>query len=218
MNEEAVAHRLEQLRGLIAQYAVHDTVAICAVTKGFDAEAVEIAQRLGCDAIGENYAQEAISKLAGVGASHPPVHFIGRLQSNKIRSLVDVVDVWQSIDRPSLIDELAKRAPGAHMYVQVNATGEADKGGCGLSEAEMLVTRARAAGLNVVGLMTVGPTEPDPVRAQAAFGAVREMADQLGLHGCSMGMSGDLAAALAAGSTLVRVGTALFGERPLHRS
>jgi pyridoxal phosphate enzyme (YggS family) len=173
-----------------------------------------LAQRLGCDAVGENYAQEAINKLAVVGDERPPVHFIGRLQSNKIRLLVGVVDVWQSIDRVSLIDELAKRSPGAQMYVQVNATGEPDKGGCEPGDTADLVARARAVGLSVQGLMTVGPTEPDPARTAAAFAAVRTLADDLQLTGCSMGMSGDLDLALAAGSTLVRVGTALFGGRP----
>lgn len=184
------------------------------MTKGFGDDAVRVAHRLGCDAVGENYAQEAIAKIAACGAEHPPVHFIGRLQSNKIRSLVGVVDVWQSIDRPALIDELAKRAPGAHIYVQVNATGEADKGGCSVTDTEALVNQARNAGLQVDGLMTVGPTTADPGATRRAFATVRTLADQLDLQGCSMGMSGDLEIALAEGTTLVRIGTALFGERP----
>lgn len=214
MNEPAVAHRLEQLRKRISSHAVRGPVALCAVTKGFGADAVALAHRLGCDAVGENYAQETINKMASVDGPRPPVHFIGRLQSNKIRLLVGVVDVWQSIDRASLIEELAKRAPGAQIYVQVNATGEADKGGCDPGETEALVAQARGAGLTVLGLMTVGPTEPDAARTAAAFGTVRTLADDLRLHGCSMGMSDDLDLALAAGSTLVRVGTALFGDRP----
>jgi len=214
LNEPAVAQRLELLRARLATHATRGPVALCAVTKGFGAEAIVLAQRLGCDAVGENYAQEAINKLAVVGDERPPVHFIGRLQSNKIRLLVGVVDVWQSIDRVSLIDELAKRSPGAQMYVQVNATGEPDKGGCEPGDTADLVARARAVGLSVQGLMTVGPTEPDPARTAAAFAAVRTLADDLQLTGCSMGMSGDLDLALAAGSTLVRVGTALFGGRP----
>jgi pyridoxal phosphate enzyme (YggS family) len=214
LNEPAVAQRLKQIRQHIAGRATRGPVALCAVTKGFGAEAVEIAQRLGCDAVGENYAQEAISKMAAVGSIRPPVHFIGRLQSNKIRLLVGVVDVWQSIDRASLIDELVKRAPGAQVYVQVNATGEPDKGGCAVGDAARLVAQAQAAGLVVQGLMTVGPTESDAAHTTAAFATVRALADELELVGCSMGMSNDLDLALAAGSTLVRLGTALFGERP----
>lgn len=214
MDEAAVARRLAQLREQLAAQATRGPVAICAVTKGFGADAVSLAQRLGCDAVGENYAQEAASKIARTGAAHPPVHFIGRLQTNKIRLLVGVVDVWQSVDRESVVAELAKRNSGARIYVQVNATNEPDKGGCPLQEAPPLVERARAAGLEVLGLMTVGPTDTNPARTSAAFGAVRRLADDLGLHGCSMGMSGDLDIALREGTTMVRVGTALFGERP----
>jgi PLP dependent protein len=145
------------------------------------------------------------------------VHFLGRLQSNKIRSLASVVAVWQSVDRASLVDELVKRAPGAHIYVQVNAANEPDKGGCALHATADLVRHARAGGLVVEGLMTVGPTDGHPERTQAAFQAVRQAADDLELAGCSMGMSGDIELALAAGSTMVRVGTALFGERPLPK-
>lgn len=216
MDEAAVARRLAQLREQLAAHATRGPVAICAVTKGFGADAVALAQQLGCDAVGENYAQEAVRKIALTGTAHPPVHFIGRLQTNKVRLLVGVVDVWQSVDRDSVVAELAKRDGGARIYVQVNATDEPDKGGCPPSAAPRLVERARAAGLEVLGLMTVGPTDADPARTSAAFGAVRRLADDLGLHGCSMGMSGDLDIALREGTTMVRVGTALFGERPAH--
>jgi len=214
LDEAAVARRLAQLRDTVSRGATRGPVAICAVTKGFGSDAVRLAHRLGCDAVGENYAQETVAKIAEVGNEHPPVHFIGRLQSNKIRSLVGVVDVWQSVDRASLIDEIVKRAPGARIYVQVNATGEPDKGGCAPDDTGPLVERARHAGLRVEGLMTVGPTTPDPDMTRRAFSLVRALADRLGLAGCSMGMSGDVDIALAEGSTLVRVGTALFGERP----
>ena len=217
MDEPAIAQRLTQLRSQLNERATRGPVVVCAVTKGFGAQAVQIAHRLGCEAIGENYAQEAIAKIAEVASAHPPVHFLGRLQSNKIRSLASIVAVWQSVDRASLVDELVKRAPGARIYVQVNATNEPDKGGCALHAAADLVRHARMGGLVVEGLMTVGPTDADPERTQAAFNAVRQAADDLELAGCSMGMSGDIELALAAGSTMVRVGTALFGERPLPK-
>ena len=214
IDEAAVARRLAQLREQLARGARRGPVSLCAVTKGFGADVVTLAHRLGCDAVGENYAQEAVAKIAAAGAEHPPVHFIGRLQTNKIRSLVGVVDVWQSVDRDSVIDELAKRANGARIFVQVNATAEPDKGGCPMSDAKGLVERARTRGLEVLGLMTVGPTNGDPTETRSAFASVRELADRLGLAGCSMGMSGDLDIALEEGTTLVRVGTGLFGERP----
>lgn len=214
LDEAAVARRLEALRRTIAGGSSHGPVTICAVTKGFPAEVLRLTLRLGCEAIGENYAQEAVAKVAEVGSEHPPLHFIGRLQGNKIKQLAGIVDVWQSIDRESLVEELARRAPGARMYVQVNATQEADKGGASLTETPSLVATARRLGLDVAGLMTVGPTDGDRERTRRAFRTVRHLADQLGLPGCSMGMSGDLDIALAEGTTMVRVGSALFGERP----
>ncbi|MFZ9076534.1 MAG: YggS family pyridoxal phosphate-dependent enzyme [Ilumatobacteraceae bacterium] len=214
MDESAVADRLAELRRVVNAGATRGPVTICAVTKGFGADVVALAHRLGCDAIGENYAQEVTAKIAAVGTDHPPVHFIGRLQSNKVRSLVGVVTVWQSVDRESIVDELAKRSPGAHVYIQVNATSEADKGGCEPEHASGLVERARRAGLIVDGLMTVGPTDGNPRRTRDAFAMVRRLADAIGVVGCSMGMSGDVAIALEEGSTMVRVGSALFGERP----
>jgi len=213
LDEADVARRLAQLRDVLAAGATRGPIAICAVTKGFGSDAVRVAAKLGCDAVGENYAQEAIAKLAEVEGVRPPVHFIGRLQSNKVKSLVGVVDVWQSVDRAALVDEIAKRAPAASIYVQVNATGEADKGGCDTAEVSQLVRRAADKGLTVLGLMTVGPTDLDPTRTREAFSTVRRLADDLGLAGCSMGMSDDLRIALEEGSTMVRVGTALFGRR-----
>ena len=92
----------------------------------------------------------------------PEIHFIGRLQSNKVRSLAGVVDVYESVDRPSLVNAIARRSPGARVLVQVDTTGEPGKGGCPLGEAANLVAAADDAGLRVEGLMTVGPTEGGP--------------------------------------------------------
>jgi len=213
IDEAAVAERLTALRAVIAEGQQRGDVTLCAVTKGFDASTWRLAKRLGCVAIGENYAQEVVRKHAEVGNDHPAVHFIGQLQTNKVRSLASIVAVWQSVDRAALVVEIAKRAPGSRIFVQVNATEEPEKGGCTLGEAGGLVAQARESGLVVEGLMTVGPTDADPQRTRAAFAAVRRRADELGLHGCSMGMTGDLAIALAEGSTMVRIGTALFGPR-----
>lgn len=214
MDEATVARRLEALRETVSGGSSRGPVTICAVTKGFPAEVIRLAARLGCEAIGENYAQEALAKIAEVGGGHPPLHFIGRLQGNKIKQLAGIVAVWQSIDRVSLVDELTRRAPGARIFVQVNATQEADKGGASVTDTPVLVATARRQGLDVAGLMTVGPTDGDPEGTRRAFRTVRRLADELGLPGCSMGMSGDLDIALAEGTTMVRIGSALFGERP----
>ena len=184
-----------------------------AVTKGFDVDAVAAAAAAGIASIGENYAQELLTKLEAARAAGLAVHFIGRLQSNKVRQLAGAVAVWESIDRPALIAELARRVPGAKLLVQVAATGEPGKGGCPPEDVPALVEQARAASLQVRGLMTVGPTVGGPEAARPVFRLVRRMVDDLGLSTCSMGMTDDLEVAVEEGSTEVRLGTALFGPR-----
>ena len=164
--------------------------------------------------IGENYAQELLGKQAVAADAGVAIHFVGRLQSNKVRLVAEAVSVWESVDRPSLVDEIAHRAPGATVLIQVNATGEPGKGGCRPADAGRLVERARAAGLVVDGLMTIGPTEGGPEAARPAFGTVRRLVEELDLTTCSMGMTDDLEIAVEEGTTRVRLGTALFGPRP----
>ena len=214
-----VAGRLAELRHRIAAVdrRIVVPVSVVAVTKGFDSWAIEAAVAAGCDAIGENYAQELIDKADTIERLGPEVHFIGRLQRNKVRQLVGIVDVWCSLDRASIVDEVAKRTRGARVLVQVDPTGDPDKGGCSPHDVPALVERARARGLDVAGLMTVGPTGEPPEAARPGFRTVRSLADELGLDVCSMGMTGDLEVAVQEGSTEVRVGTALFGERPPRR-
>jgi pyridoxal phosphate enzyme (YggS family) len=192
-------------------------VDLVGVTKGFGPWAIEAAVAAGCDAIGESYAQELTAKRDTVERLHPEVHFVGRLQRNKIRQLVGLVDVWCSLDRTSVLDELAKRAPGARVLVQVDTTGDPGKGGCPFDDAASLAERARIAGLDVLGLMTVGPTGQRAEAARTGFRAVRALVDELALPVCSMGMSDDLEVAVQEGSTEVRLGTALFGQRPPRR-
>lgn len=209
-----VAERLDALRARIDRVdrRFDHPVEVLGVTKGHGPWAVTAAIGAGCDGIGENYAQELLAKGDAIGGALP-VHFIGRLQRNKVRQLVDVVDVWQSVDRASLIDEIARRAPGARVLVQVDTSEDPGKGGCSVAEVPALVDRARDIGLEIAGLMTVGPTGSPPEAAAPGFGVVRRLVDDLGLTVCSMGMSADLDVAVEAGSTLVRIGTALFGAR-----
>ena len=164
--------------------------------------------------IGENYAQELLTKSSAASGAGLVIHFVGRLQSNKVRLVAPVVAVWETLDRSSLVDEIARRSPGATVLIQVNTTGEPDKGGCPPEEVAALLARARAAGLVVDGLMTVGPTGAGPEAARPGFRLVRRMVDDLGLASCSMGMTDDLEVAVEEGTTRVRLGTALFGPRP----
>jgi len=208
---QAVVDNLAILRDRIAKAGGSD-VEVVAVTKTFGVDAVEAAMAAGLTCVGENYAQECVAKLAD--HDRPPlVHFIGHLQRNKIRKLAPIVDVWQSVDRLDTGVEIAKRAPGAKVMVQVDISGEESKSGCEPSEAEHLVELLSSEGLEVVGLMGIGPLA-EPEMSRPGFRLLRSMADRLGLRECSMGMSGDLEVAIEEGSTMIRIGRGLFGERP----
>lgn len=208
-----VTTNLDRVRDqIVAAGGDPERVRILAVTKGFGPEAPNAALGAGLADLGENYAQELAEKAPAVGGD-PTWHFIGRLQSNKVKLVADLVAVWQSVDRASLVDEIAKRAPGARILVQVNATGEDQKGGCAVPDVPDLVSRATEAGLTVEGLMTVG-VDGDDAATALAFERVAGLVADLGLREASMGMTADLALAVRAGSTQVRIGRALFGPRP----
>ena len=216
MDQRSVSEAVAALRNRIAQAGGTD-VALVGVTKTFGSQAWQFAKAAGCDAVGENYAQEVVQKAGEVAlADRLPVHFIGQLQSNKIKQLVGIVDVWQSIDRLALLTEIAKRTPesGSQVLLQVNVTGEDEKGGCAPAQVAELSRAARDLGIEVLGLMAVGPTNEDPIVTRSAFRMLRALVDEHGLRQCSMGMTGDLEIAVEEGSTMVRVGSALFGNRP----
>jgi pyridoxal phosphate enzyme (YggS family) len=193
------------------------SVDILAVTKGFGAEAVLAALGAGLPAVGENYAQELLDKAGSLAIDDPEVaprwHFIGRLQRNKVRQLAPLVTLWQTVDRIELAAEIAKRAPGAAVLVQLNLSGEEQKGGCEPEDGPSLVSRCRDLGLEVLGLMGVGPAGPAE-GSRAGFRQLVRLADDLALPVRSIGMSADLEVAVEEGSTLVRIGRDLFGERP----
>ncbi len=207
-----VAERLAAVHDRIAR-AGGTGVTVLPVTKTRGIEACQAAYAAGCADVGENYAQEVVAKFGGVDRPFG-VHFIGQLQTNKVRQLAPIISVYESVDRLSLIAELAKRVPNAIVFIQVAALTEPGKGGCVVAEVPALVAAAQEAGLAVRGLMTVGPTTGGPQAARAGFRAVRQLMDGLSLQVCSMGMTNDLEVAVQEGSTQVRVGSALFGERP----
>lgn len=210
--DRLVAERLAEVHARIER-AGGIGVRVLPVTKTFGIEACWAAYRAGCTAVGENYAQEVVTKLGNVERPFG-VHFIGQLQTNKVRALAPIIDCYETVDRRSLVDELAKRVPGATVLLQVAAAAEAGKGGCPLAEVPALLDHARSSGLLVNGLMTVGPTEGGPEAARPGFRAVRALLDRLQLEVLSMGMTDDLEVAVQEGATQVRVGSALFGSRP----
>jgi pyridoxal phosphate enzyme (YggS family) len=208
---DEVVHRLVVVRERIAAAGGADDLTVVAVTKGFGRDAVAAAVGAGLVDLGENYAQELLEKAPGQPDAR--FHFIGRLQRNKVRQLAPVVALWQSVDRAALARELASRAPGARVLVQLNLSGEPQKGGCPPDDAGALVAEARALGLDVQGLMGVGPAGL-PDAARAGFRRLVALADQHDLPVRSIGMSDDLEVAVQEGSTMVRVGRDLFGPRP----
>jgi hypothetical protein len=186
-------------------------VTVLAVTKGFGPEAIAAARTVGLSEVGENYAAELLAKAPG-----PPGtrwHFLGSIQRNKVPALAPLVHLWQGVARAVEGERIAGCAPGAAVLVQVDCTGRAGRNGCGPEAVPGLVRDLGGLGLEVRGLMTVAP-QGDPAAVAAAFGLVANLADTLGLPERSMGMTDDLEAAVAAGSTMVRVGRGLFGDRP----
>ncbi len=210
-----VAERVAQVRREIAERTDRH-VAVVAVTKTFPVDAWVAAASAGCDGIGENYAQELIDK-ARTMTPPLPVHFIGSLQSNKVKSLAPVVSLWQGVDRGSVIDEIAGRSPGAGVLVQVNTTGEASKSGVDPVDLGTMCRRATEKGLDLRGLMTLGPTAGGEAETRRAFVMLRQLADREGLVECSMGMSADYRLAVECGATIIRLGTTLFGQRETGR-
>lgn len=213
-----VGDRLEVVRQrIVAAGGDLDHVDVLAVTKGFGVGTVELAMAVGFRDAGENYAQELAAKAESLQGRAPRWHFIGRLQRNKVRKVAPWVHLWQSVDRLSLAQEIVRRAPGAALLVQVDAFGEPQKGGCPPGDVPTLVAELIDLGLDVRGLMAVG-LAGDPERSRSGFRQVRRLADDLALPVRSMGMTGDLEVAVQEGATLVRVGTALFGDRPARRA
>ena len=190
-------------------------VSLVAVTKTHPYESMRHAIDAGCDAIGENYVQEILEKLDGREAPGP-LHMIGSIQSNKVRRIAGIVDLWGAVDRASVIDEIGRRAATGgcrSVLLQVNTTDEGSKSGCTPAEVDILRTRAESAGLTVRGLMTIGPTNGSLAVQQTSFGLLRRLCDEGALEVCSMGMSDDFEVAVGCGSTMVRIGSAVFGPR-----
>lgn len=212
---QAVAGRLADLRRTLSDHG-GDNVEIVAVTKGFGVEAVHAAHAVGLLTVGENYAQELVAKATAEPAPNVTWHFIGQLQSNKIADLAPHVGLWQAVDRLKIGQRIARHQPGGRVLVQLRpaeAPSDGPKGGCPAAELPILVDDLRALGLSVDGVMTVG-VQGDLDATRRAFELATELSERHDLPIRSFGMSADLAEAIDCGSTMLRVGTALFGPRP----
>ena len=191
-----------------------DEITIVAVTKGFGPEVCRSALDAGLTMLGENRVQEGVVKMDAVKAG--VWHLIGHLQTNKVRIAVEHFAMIQSVDSARLAEAIARVDPRMAVLVEVNVAREPQKSGADPDRALGVITAA-AGVLDVKGLMAMGPTHGDPTPAFVELRTLRDEAEQrLGksLPVLSMGMSGDFEAAAAAGSTMLRLGQALFGPRP----
>ena len=204
-----------------------DDVRLLAVSKTFPAEAVLEAIAAGQSAFGENYLQEALDKIAAVSRALPgravEWHFIGPIQSNKTRPIAASFDWVHTVERLKIAQRLSEQRPVElpllNICLQVNISGEASKSGAAPEELLDLAQHvAQLPRLRLRGLMAIPEPETDVHKQRAAFARLRMLADSVRAKGIaldtlSMGMSGDLAAAVAEGATIVRVGSAIFGSR-----
>lgn len=211
MNAETIASRLARVR-----QGIPEGVGLVAVSKSHPAAAIREAFAAGQRDFGENYVQEWREKADAL-ADLPGLvwHFVGSLQTNKVKYLAARVGLIHTVDREELGREIARRwekaGARARVLVEVNLGGEASKGGCAAGQVPALVEALRRLpSLDVAGLTAIPPPEDDP---RPHFAALRALRDRLGLRELSMGMSGDYPVAIEEGATLVRIGTAIFGER-----
>ena len=192
-----------------------DEVTLLAVTKVFPADAILAGYELGMREFGENYVQEFEGKAAAVrGLAGARFHLIGHLQSNKSRKAGELFDVVQTVDSEKLGRRLDELGRPMDVMIEVKLSEEESKYGCAEEDLPPLVAALRSMrNLRLTGLMTMPPWSADAELSRPYFAKLRMLAEAHGLTGLSMGMSHDLEVAIQEGSTMVRVGTALFGSR-----
>jgi PLP dependent protein len=198
------------------------SVKLVAVTKTVPPAVIEQAIATGQRIFGENRVQEAAAKWPALRARHPGIelHLIGPLQSNKVREAVALFDAIETIDRPklarALAEEMARVDRRPRLFVQVNTGEESQKAGVGPAEADAFIALCRDTfALRIDGLMCIPPFDEEPAMH---FALLAKIAARNGLKELSMGMSGDFVRAIPFGATYVRVGTAIFGERPATKN
>ncbi|MBH1993216.1 MAG: YggS family pyridoxal phosphate-dependent enzyme [Sphingomonadaceae bacterium] len=219
---EEAARRLATIEDAISRAARltdrdADAVTLIAVSKTQEADAIRPLIAAGQRVFGENRVQESQDKWPALRDEYPDIalHLVGQLQSNKAAEAVALFDAIHGLDRPSLLTALVKAMDTAGKripcYIQVNIGAEAQKGGCAIADVPALIAATRAADIPLLGLMCVPPADVEPT---PYFALLAKMAREEGLDRLSMGMSSDYETAIMLGATDVRIGTALFGERP----
>ena len=229
LQSQAIAERLDAVRGEIRAAEARwnrppGSVALLAVSKRHSVAAIEAAMAAGQTAFGENYLQEAEEKRQALADADIEWHFIGPLQSNKTRAVAEGFDWVHAVDRLKIAQRLSAQRPSElaplNCCIQVNVSGEASKSGVAPDAVTALAHEVAALpGLRLRGLMTLPEAVHEFEAQRAAFRQLRELQETLiqqglNLDTLSMGMTNDLEAAIAEGATLVRIGTAVFGQRP----
>jgi len=229
MEYSELTSRLEDVRGRIEAACLRsgrqpESVKIVAVTKSHPPAAVEAAVAVGLEDVGENRVQELELKVAVLGRDAARWHLIGHLQRNKARKAIEHADLIHSVDSVRLAEKLSEEGVATgrvvRALVQVNVSGEESKGGIeGDGAIDQVARICVLPSLEILGLMTMAPLTDDLDRIRSVFAATRKLSEAaMSLPGyearyLSMGMSGDFEVAVEEGSTLVRLGTVLFGER-----
>lgn len=223
-----ISNALQAVRERVARAAAQcgrapASITLLAVSKTFGPDAIRAAHAAGQRAFGESYAQEALPKIAALSDLNLEWHFIGPMQSNKTKPIAAHFAWVHGVDRAKIAQRLSEQRPPElpplNICLQVNVSGEASKSGVAPAQLALLAsTVADFPRLKLRGLMAIPAPTEDAAQQRAAFGRVRELFEQLNAQGfaldtLSMGMSHDLEAAIQAGATLVRVGSAIFGSR-----
>ncbi|GHD35157.1 UPF0001 protein [Halioglobus pacificus] len=228
MNTQQLSDNIAKVRLRVRESAekcqrLPETISVLAVSKTRSADAVAAALDCGMRRFGENYLQEALEKIEQLAGRGIEWHFIGPIQSNKTRSIATHFDWAHSVDREKIARRLSEQRPDElpplQICLQVNISGEVSKSGVLPEEVPALANAiADLPGVKLRGLMAIPAATDDIAEQHAAFKKLREVFDELNANGAgldtlSMGMSGDMEAAIAEGATIVRIGTDIFGPR-----
>ena len=225
MSDFPLADAIRRVRARIAEAARRvgrdpAEIGLVAVTKGIGADSIRLAASAGITCIGESRLQEAMAKAAELADRGLEWHLIGHLQRNKVPQAVGRFALFHGVDSEPLMEAVSDRAlrSGIRQRILLQINVAADPGKHGFSPAELAPALDKAAGLDgiqVDGLMTIPALDPEPEAARSVFHGLRELRDRVapGLKELSMGMSGDFEVAIEEGSTMVRVGSAIFGAR-----
>lgn len=231
MSFASIPHKVAEVIGRVEQAAQNsgrtaDEITLLAVSKKHPASAIRQAHQAGLVHFGENYLNEALEKQQLLKDLPLCWHFIGPIQSNKTRAIANHFDWVHSVDRLKIARRLSEQRPDTlpalNICLQVNISGEASKSGALVEQVnELALAINDLPRLTLRGLMAIPAPCTDPAQQRIPFAALRQMLEQLrtdlpALDALSMGMSGDMGAAIAEGATIVRVGTALFGPRADH--